>query len=488
MPKCIVVGAGVAGLQCAKELQDNGFEVVVLEASFHIGGRVRTIPEEEISDLPKSHLPWIQIDTPTNVKRTMGSDHFGFDCGAEFYHAPDTLLTRCILDQGYKLHELFTWAHGDGGPSEKEAPDGGYGIYYLGNEEKLIKYDDKDPDLHHLYNTLWSLGERAETIDQFKTLREFLLDEGVKERVLNMADAGYANTVSGTLDLISAKIMARCEGRWNLNEDGDFRGEKPMGNIIISGLAKGLQIKRKHIVNKIDYQLNNMVTVTCSNNSSFHADCVVISVPIPVLQKNLISFNPPLHEDKINSIQSLKCEPGLKAVLKFTKKFWPDNLHGMICSDCYFPEIWFENFTSNDNQTLYYVTGFATSNNARRIGSHSKEVIVSEFLKQLDKIFSVAVAGEKFGITEDNQAFENYQGAMIVDWGKVPYIWGAYCCPAITEFQNARKIISQSVNDKVYFCGEGTDHLDFMTADAAMRTGSRAAQEVLLIHKERSKL
>src|SRR5829696_7248186 len=40
--KTIVVGAGLAGLTCAKVLRERGAEVSVFEASDDIGGRVRT--------------------------------------------------------------------------------------------------------------------------------------------------------------------------------------------------------------------------------------------------------------------------------------------------------------------------------------------------------------------------------------------------------------------------------------------------------------
>jgi uncharacterized protein with NAD-binding domain and iron-sulfur cluster len=42
--KIIVVGAGLAGLTCAKAFRERGAEVVVFEASDEVGGRVSMRP------------------------------------------------------------------------------------------------------------------------------------------------------------------------------------------------------------------------------------------------------------------------------------------------------------------------------------------------------------------------------------------------------------------------------------------------------------
>lgn len=39
----LVIGAGVAGLYCAELLHNEGVPVVVIEASQHIGGRVKSV-------------------------------------------------------------------------------------------------------------------------------------------------------------------------------------------------------------------------------------------------------------------------------------------------------------------------------------------------------------------------------------------------------------------------------------------------------------
>ena len=52
--RVIVVGAGLAGLTCAKVLRGRGAEVAVFEASDGVGGRMRT------DALDTSVLSWVK--------------------------------------------------------------------------------------------------------------------------------------------------------------------------------------------------------------------------------------------------------------------------------------------------------------------------------------------------------------------------------------------------------------------------------------------
>eukprot|EP01126_Amoeba_proteus_P047608 TRINITY_DN5446_c0_g2_i3.p2 TRINITY_DN5446_c0_g2~~TRINITY_DN5446_c0_g2_i3.p2 ORF type:complete len:223 (+),score=55.49 TRINITY_DN5446_c0_g2_i3:79-669(+) len=179
----IVVGAGLAGLTCASTLRACGVNVVVLEASQHLGGRVRTVRESDLmsSKCPKTHAKWLRIDVPpTAHEGVLGTHNFGFEVGAEFVHGETTILANLLLDRGVKLKELFTWAHGDGGVSSKPAPDGGIGMYWLGKEKRLLRFDDQDADLKHMIETLWSLGKHSEgvTAKDPRSLLEALKEAG----------------------------------------------------------------------------------------------------------------------------------------------------------------------------------------------------------------------------------------------------------------------------------------------------------------------
>lgn len=91
------------------------------------------------------------------------------------------MLSELLLDRGFKLKELFTWAHGDGGVSAKPAPDGGVGMYWLGKEKRLLRFDDQDEDLKHMIETLWSLRDRSEsaTASDPRSLLQALKEAGV---------------------------------------------------------------------------------------------------------------------------------------------------------------------------------------------------------------------------------------------------------------------------------------------------------------------
>lgn len=145
--------------------------MVILEASNAIGGRVK-----QTTSFLKSGMP--------------------VDLGAEIVHGDDNAVISAAKEGGWLLHKFFVWSQGDGGPLDEPASDGGIAYYYHGTDKKLMRYNEIDEDQQKLHDVLWSLSEKDP--EDFKSdkrsLEDFLRDEGVAERVLDFANAGYSNT------------------------------------------------------------------------------------------------------------------------------------------------------------------------------------------------------------------------------------------------------------------------------------------------------
>ena len=59
---------------------------------------------------------------------------------------------------------VFTTAHGDGGPDDEPAPDGGVGYYFVrrGEGGTLLPYDSQDPGFTALNTALEKLREEGQ--------------------------------------------------------------------------------------------------------------------------------------------------------------------------------------------------------------------------------------------------------------------------------------------------------------------------------------
>lgn len=101
--------------------------------------------------------------------------------------------SRLVQDFNWGRRQIFTWSHGDGGPSKKRAPDGGCGYYYLSKQQKLIRFDAEDEGFRHCNRLLQTLGDvdAAAADADTRSLRQYLADNGVVEPYLSLADAGY---------------------------------------------------------------------------------------------------------------------------------------------------------------------------------------------------------------------------------------------------------------------------------------------------------
>ncbi len=228
-----------------------------------------------------------------------------------------------------------------------------------------------------------------------------------------MAYAGYANTVYGTLDKIGLAQMAQCERNWFKDGEVDFGVEGTLNETVIPALAEGLDVRTSSAVKQISH-VGEYVTVSIMGGISIVAAVVVVTVPIPLLQRGIVKFTPPLSDLKQKALSSLECEPALKIHAKFTSRVWPHNLHGMVCSDDFALEMWFNKHQAADDTSVFYCTAFFTSDQARAISALETAVAFHRLLDQINRMFKTSCI--KF-----------FCGGFIC---ALPYIWGGYTIPS----------------------------------------------------------
>lgn len=201
---------------------------------------------------------------------------------------------------------------------------------------------------------------------------------------------------------------------------------------IISEIRDSIQLNT--VVKQIDYR-EEQVLVRDQNGQSYQADKLILTVPITILQDGDITFSPPLPQNKIEAFQKIGMGPGMKVFLKFGQKFYEGYVAGGKVCAAYADESWGKK--GEDHVLLAFVMG----KQAEYLSSlDSEQKIVEALLADLDEIYG-------------GQASAYFLDAFVIDWGKHPYIRGAYSFSKV-GIGTAREIAAEAIDGKIFFAGE----------------------------------
>lgn len=425
----VIVGAGLAGLMCAKTLRDLApdIRVLVVEARSTIGGRVST------NETFSAHQP--------------------VEMGAELIHGTTTVLNSLVND----TVPVFTWAHGDGGPHPTHLVQGGGGYYYLGAEGRLLRFDSQDPDFLQLNEVLQNLPSSDTSMWEY-------VKSHVPDRMQGLAEAGYANTLCSELRLLPLRQVATVMD--GFRGDGETELRCPRGyTSLLARLRRDVEVWTDWPVAHVHWgQGAKGVTLVSDHGERIHAKRVVLTPSVAVMKQQLIRFDPPLSEHRMRIYRAIRMEPCLKLALRFRKRVWPVDFHGMICADCPIPEFW--TITPPTDTTDFILIGFATSTFATTLGKLSRQELKDTALAQLDQIFG--------------HATEVYVDMVVQDWTRERYVQGGYSSPSLHVTTEDREYIGSSIQRTLYFAGEATCPTRYMVMHAAMESGVRVAHEIMM--------
>jgi monoamine oxidase len=160
---------------------------------------------------------------------------------------------------------------------------------------------------------------------------------------------------------------------------------------------------------------------------------------------------------------------GIKAIFKFSQPFWDtltDKDLGSIIGYNEVPELW---ATAVGKGTTPLITAFVMGEKGEQFSSMSPNDAKGFLLGHFDNIFGNNTASQS--LLQD--------GFYLQDWGKEPFIRGAYSFPIVGGGLIFRKELAASVGDRLFFAGEATHFEGHSgTVHGAIETAIRAKDEV----------
>jgi monoamine oxidase len=400
--KVIIIGAGAAGLYAAYILKSKGIDFQILEASSTYGGR---------------------------LGKLTGFANFPIDTGAQWLHGENSVLGDLIKSSKTKItrddSETKFWFNNqlvDALPQNtnifegEELPDISYEAYALqnglGNEYKYI-------------------------------IENIAGDQGAAASHLSV----YGNN--------------KDEENWSAGDD-DFKFEETFFDLIDKEIASQVkdQILINTIITKIDYSQSE-IKLTDSNNNTFNANKVIITVPISILKSGDIQFIPALPIEKTTAFSKIGMDAGMKVFLKFSNKFFDQNIiGGSVCAAYADDSI---GKAQNDNILLAFIMG----NQAEYLTSLGSDVaITAALLQELDLMYN-------------GQATASFIASHVENWTTNPFVKGAYSYSTV-GMGDARKTASQALSKKLYFAGEAMNtNGHHQTVHGAIETGYREVINML---------
>ena len=441
-----IIGGGAAGLSCAQELRRLGFapsDAIVCEARSVLGGRIHQT---------SSLYPPLRLDL-----------------GAELVHGEETSLVRLADALGWKRTAVFCWAQGDGGPSD-EAVNGGCGLYYLGREKRMLRFDAEDGDFQRLNEMLWGLCEKDVADPAFfaddRSLAAFLEAEGCPPRMMGMAAAGYANTHCGSLEGIGYAGAALEERGWLVDGEGDSRFDASYFQLT-EHLSRGVRSLTDFAAALVEQRVDGGLRVVSSDGREVRCERVVCTAPTTVMQRGAIAFSPPLPQQKVDAWAKVGMDRAIKLLLLFRRPVAPPSCHGVICADCDIPEFWFRDLAAQeqDGDGAFLAVAFATGAFAERLAALGAAEMRRLALAQLQEMFGMGAEGA-------------FLRSELCDWGEEPHIWGGYTYPRVGFTPQVKAELAAPTAEGVHFAGEATSQTAGMTVHSAMDSGVRAAGEV----------
>ena len=423
----IVVGAGVSGLTAARFLAQSGQRVLVLEARDRTGGRTFTERSGDVAT----------------------------DRGASWIHGiDDNPLTEVVNGFGMRTVEFTVGSYQPTGrPIAYYSPTG----ERLSDEAVAQFADDVHTFDMHLATAVQA-STRGTTYEQAIDAALSALGwnpdraERVREFVLHRSEEQYG-VHAGGLD---------AHGLDDDSVDGDEVVFPDGFDQLATNLAAGLDVRLEHVVTGIRWSKQGATVATAQGE--FSADRVIVTVPIGVLTSGDLAFEPALPEWLTQAIDGFEMNNFEKVFLRFPTRFWDENVYA-IRQQGGAGKWWHSWYDLTDLHGVPRLLTFAAGPSALETRTWSDDEIAASVLDALRGLYGDRV--------------EQPDDVLVTRWQDDPYSHGSYAYMTPGSMPEDHDLLATPVSNVLHFAGEATWTDDPATVTAALRSGHRAAENIL---------
>jgi monoamine oxidase len=422
----IVVGAGLAGLTAAYELQSKGWEVTVLEARPGLGGRSGLATSEWIGNAKSQPV----------LNRYLDSFKIQSVPAPEFVRTPGYLIDGAYFTQA----ELAVRQ-----PATAEA--------IKRYEETLdnLARSIEDPENPASNSTLFALDQ----INVANWLDRLNLPTTARQLINQQIRTRYDEP--SRLSLLYFAQQSRVH---RPADERDRRAARLPGGSAVLVQAFAGQLKTIKTNSPVSAIVQDKTSVTVkAGSASYTADYAVVAVPLRSLTK--IQMTPTLDAQHLAALKSTNYGWRDQIMLKFKTPVWDSKarLSGEIFSNTGLGMLWIEPALKGGANVVINLSG----DNARIMQAFGDKQLVDQVLIRLHAFYP--------------QARGAYTGYEIRRYSVDPSTGGSYLAYGPGQISKFWRMWEKPVQ-RVTFAGEHTDTLYPGSLEGALRSGQRAAGQV----------
>lgn len=434
--RVVVVGAGLAGLTAAYELDRKGWDVTVLEARERVGGRCHTF-RDELGGGQVAEAGGEFIDGSHQAVRSY-ADSFGLDL--------DDL--RAIEDD-----DLSAAVYTDGELEEYDR---------VVDENVQAELDRLDEQVER-YAAAIDVDDPARTgagLDSRSVadlLDELDLDDGA--RAIAEADLRAEYTVEpGELSLLFHVVLNALTADVADEEIERFRirgGNDRLPAAMADRLGASVVLRAP--VESVQERRSRVRVV--AGREEVDADFCVLAVPLPVLRD--VELDVGLPRPVRDAIATLQYGTVTKTALQYETRFWvEDEWNGDTVTDLAIQTTW--DATGSQGGDTGVLMTYSAAGDGRRLGELGDRERIDDAVDQVAEIYRGS-----------DDAFA--RGATMA-WGGEQYTRGSYSAWAPGQYTAFWPALRRAYG-RVYFAGEHTDlYASYM--EGAVRSGRRVADAI----------